>query len=166
MTLPKDYVTGFLFSSDKSSVVLIEKLKPVKHRCMFNGLGGKVEDGELPRDAISREVAEECGLDVPPSDWIHFLTLHRPGEYRASFLFACSDTIFAAKTLEVEKVRIFPVSKLPDASVYNLRWLIPLCLDKKLVFSSPIELIQDRRPKSIKHCACLKANSHLPKWSR
>ena len=42
------YVTGFLFSSDRDRVVLIEKLSPAWQRGLFNGVGGKIEANELP----------------------------------------------------------------------------------------------------------------------
>lgn len=32
--------------------------------------GGKVEDGELPREALVREIREELGVEIAAGDWI------------------------------------------------------------------------------------------------
>lgn len=50
----------------KTGVVLINRAKP-PYRGLWNGLGGKVEPGETPREGMAREFHEECGL-VLPSD--------------------------------------------------------------------------------------------------
>ena len=46
------------------------------HAGKWNGLGGKLEKGESPWDAAAREVAEECGLALPPEryHWLGSLT--------------------------------------------------------------------------------------------
>jgi 8-oxo-dGTP diphosphatase len=46
------------------------------HKGKWNGLGGKLEQGESPWDAAAREVAEECGLVLPPEryHWLGSLT--------------------------------------------------------------------------------------------
>lgn len=34
------------------------------HRGKWNGLGGKLEEGESPEDCVAREIREECGLEL------------------------------------------------------------------------------------------------------
>jgi len=50
-----------LFIIDDGEVLLIEK-KRGHGKGLFNGPGGKVEDGEAVKDAAIREVEEETGL--------------------------------------------------------------------------------------------------------
>ncbi len=66
-------VVGFLFSEDFSYVVLIEKSKPEWQAGRLNGVGGKIEEGEEPLDAMRREFKEEAGLDI--QHWIEFAHL-------------------------------------------------------------------------------------------
>ena len=58
-------VVGFMFSVLKSSVVLIKKERPKWQEGKLNGVGGKVEKGESPFDAMKREFLEETGLEHP-----------------------------------------------------------------------------------------------------
>ena len=60
MTIQR-YVLGFAFNSEMSYVLLVKKLKNIGK---WNGVGGKVEIGELPQDAMLREFEEETGLAV------------------------------------------------------------------------------------------------------
>lgn len=53
------YVLGFLFSEDGSRVLLIWKNRPAWQAGKLNGIGGKIEDGEQPLDAMKREFVEE-----------------------------------------------------------------------------------------------------------
>ena len=56
----KSYVLGFCFSSDHSKVVLIEKNRPDWQAGRLNGIGGHVEEGETPFEAMRREFREEA----------------------------------------------------------------------------------------------------------
>lgn len=58
-----DYVLGFLFNR-YGQVLLIKKERPDWQRGKMNGIGGKIEPGETPYDAMCREFREEAGIDV------------------------------------------------------------------------------------------------------
>ena len=59
----QEYVVGFLFDEDArryhktghGNVVLIEKNRPAWQAGRLNGVGGHIEIGETPDEAISRE---------------------------------------------------------------------------------------------------------------
>lgn len=141
-----DYVTGLLFSPDRKMVALIHKQQPLRQCGRVNGLGGKVENGESPQQAISREVHEEAGILVPPESWTTFACIDRtPGDF-VTCLFAYSGKIFRAKTMESERVELFPVGQLPENVIWNLRWLIPLAQDPALEFAEPVRIVDDPRP--------------------
>ncbi len=58
------FVTGFLFNSALNQVVLIKKNKPKWMAGKLNGVGGKIEEGESPIEAMQREFLEEAGATV------------------------------------------------------------------------------------------------------
>jgi len=132
------YVVGFLIQKDKSYVALIEKARPVWQKGRFNGVGGHIEKGEIPLDAMRREFKEETDLVV--RNWRHFATLkHYSRGGLIYFFVALSDDIYKAITVTDEPIRIFHVDSLPEKVMPNLRWLIPMALDKKL--TEPLEII-------------------------
>jgi 8-oxo-dGTP pyrophosphatase MutT (NUDIX family) len=53
------YVVGFLFSQDESKVLLVWKNRPAWQNGKLNGIGGKIEAGETPLQAMEREFKEE-----------------------------------------------------------------------------------------------------------
>ncbi len=57
----QEYVCGFMFSPDKKQVALIRKTKPEWQKDLLNGIGGKIESGESPHEAMVREFYEESG---------------------------------------------------------------------------------------------------------
>ena len=68
------YVLGFAISG--SRVVLIRKNRPAWQKGRLNGVGGKIEEGEDPLDAMHREFHEETG--VTGVGWCAFGTLTGP----------------------------------------------------------------------------------------
>lgn len=69
----KSYVAGFCFSRYETSVVMVKKARPDWQAGKLNGVGGKVEPGETPVQAMVREFKEETGLKV--SGWELFALL-------------------------------------------------------------------------------------------
>ena len=67
------YVLGFMFSAtNENKVILIEKLKPSWQCGLLNGIGGKIEAGESPVQAMVREFQEEAGLETTSQEWTPF----------------------------------------------------------------------------------------------
>lgn len=123
------YVVGFKFNRDLDQVALIRKLRPEWQRGLLNGVGGKIEPGETPLEAMVREFREETGGS---GDWTHFLSMageDERSEFYIEFFYAVGDLDVA--TQEEEQVEVCLISHLlsPRASaVDNLRWIVPLAL--------------------------------------
>lgn len=127
-----NYVTGFLFSLDCTQVVLIQKNKPAWQAGKWNGVGGKVEEGESWGQCMSREFEEETGVAIPAEDWTHTVTLFND-EFECRFFRAFSDKAYEAKTVETEHVSLWDLDHLQDCPVIdNLHWLVPFQLDMRL----------------------------------
>jgi 8-oxo-dGTP diphosphatase len=126
----KHYVCGFLFSPDRSRVLLIRKNRPAWQAGKLNGVGGKIEPfDENPAAAIRREFHEEAGLDI--SAWEEVLTL-TAADWHTHFYRAFSD-IDAARAMTDERLEIHPASDLPCDTIPNLHWMIPLMLDDEIL---------------------------------
>lgn len=137
---PRKYVCGFLFDYNDKRVVLIRKNKPEWQKGRLNGVGGKIEPGEVPLQAMRREFMEEAGLWI--NDWKPTITLtgHNNGGWIVHF-FCAQGPVDEVKTKTDEKVEIVPARDLPQDVIYNLRWLIPLCLEDGIQF--PIDVQQN-----------------------
>lgn len=122
------YVCGFCISPNKRLVALIEKQKPKWQKGKWNGIGGKIEDGELPDEAMTREFREETGVHFQPRRWIEIVTL-RGDDWECTFFYLFDLKVLKVKTMEKERVMVHDPMKLPEKIVFNLHWLIPLAMD-------------------------------------
>lgn len=128
--LPQEYCAGFLFGPYLADVALIRKAKPAWQRGKLNGIGGKVEPGETPHDAMVREFEEEAGVRVPR--W----TLIRTERFEAAVVhfFAALAShsqwgdIDTKTEEEVTKVFLGAEDELLAgySVMYNLPYLIPM----------------------------------------
>lgn len=133
LKLIQEYVVGFAFDTQAEKVVLIRKLKPAWQAGLLNGVGGKIEAGELPIDAMIREFEEETGVKTSFIDWTNFLTVR--GVESTVHCFSAFIDISKARSAEKEKVETHPVFPLPRDTIPNLQWIIPLALDNIEPFS-------------------------------
>lgn len=123
----KQYVAGFLFSEDYAHVVLIEKNKPEWQKGKMNGVGGKIEEGETPEQAMRREFFEEAGLDIP--SWQLFCKLNWRGG--CIHFFRAIGDVNRAYTVTDEVIRRIPLEHLAIFKIIpNLLWLIPMAMDR------------------------------------
>ena len=123
------YACGFLFSPDRSRVLLIRKRRPAWQAGKLNGIGGKVEPGETPYDAMRREFREEAALDI--ADWHEVLALSGP-DWRGHFFRSFGD-VDRPRAVTDEQLEVHAVHTLPADTIPNLRWMIPLLLDEDVV---------------------------------
>lgn len=122
------YVAGFLFSGAKTEILLIQKNRPQWQAGKLNGIGGKIEPGETPIEAMRREMREEAGLDI--EDWQNFATLEGKGRYIVHMFKAFATGRPAATSLTDESVFWIPLPSLrSQPTIPNLAWLVPLALD-------------------------------------
>jgi 8-oxo-dGTP diphosphatase len=121
------YVLALLFTADRARVVLMHKTRPAWQAGRVNALGGKLLPDESPADAARREVLEEAGVDV--HGWEEFLVWDDP-VYRMHAVRAFDTAAEGARTAEDQEVFLAPVDVLPANLIDNLRWLVPLALDR------------------------------------
>jgi len=79
---------------------------------LWNLLGGGVEDGESPWDALVREIKEETGLDARP---IHLTGVYsKPNKNEVVLSFVCQITGGEITlTDEADKIEYFEVEQIP-----------------------------------------------------
>lgn len=134
----KKYVLGFLFTSDLKKVVLIVKNKPEWQAGLLNGVGGKIEDGETPDEAMTREFLEEAGIEV--TAWNQFFIMKGDDwEVNCFRSFVPTRTFEGIKTMTDESIFIANVSHIEHLkTITNLTWLIPMCLDMNDNFTGEV----------------------------
>lgn len=118
------YVAGFLFHPDGGTVVLIEKTKPAWQQGLLNGVGGKIEYGETPAEAMRREFREETGVDILP--WDNYCILTDDATFIVYFFRAYNTRIAQVRTMEEEEVQCIGTDRIPNRVIPNLHWLIPM----------------------------------------
>lgn len=131
MVAKRSYVLALLFTANRRQVVLMKRTRPVWQAGRVNALGGRIMEGEGPRDAARREVREECGVDV--AEWTEVL-VWEDAQYRMHVLSAVSALASGARTMEDQEVFLADVAALPANVIDNLRWLVPLTLDADVAF--------------------------------
>ncbi len=135
----KQYVASFIFNSSLTKVLLIHKNRPDWQKGKMNGVGGKIEPGEQPIQAIVREVWEESGLKISGKEWDLFAE-EQGIDWKVYFFTA----IYQGKLSDMqdktdEHLEWVSITLLPNKVISNLHWLIPLSLDK----------IQNKTPKKV-----------------
>jgi 8-oxo-dGTP diphosphatase len=143
-----EYVVGFLFDDARRVVVLLEKQKPLWQKGKLNGVGGKIEAGETPYQAMHREFEEETGVrlgyDRPgrmwahdeATEWLPFCVLKAFNGspdlrcvvhfFRA---FAPLEVLSSCRSMTPEKVSPYVIRQLGgECTMNNLPWLIPMAL--------------------------------------
>lgn len=127
----KTYSLGFAFSLDASKLVVIEKNRPDWQAGLWNGVGGKLEEGETPLQCLVREFFEETGVKISEKAW-RPLTVFRNETFEVHAYAVFSDQIFQVETMTDEQIMVIDVdlNEIRRKGISNLPWLIGLALDK------------------------------------
>lgn len=126
----KKYTLGFIFTPDFLSVLLIHKVNPPWQQGKINGIGGKTEEGESSRACIKREVREETALNILKNSFELVGRINENGGQIDVFSTVYKGEKVDAKRNDKEDVEWCEVNNLPQNVISNLRWLIPLAIDK------------------------------------
>ena len=142
----KKYVLGFMFSVvyNVPWVVLIQKARPDWQKGRLNGVGGKIEAGEYPVDAVVREFGEETGVASHRDEWTDRVHLHGPDWMVYVFSAFQPQRVDLKNGSPDEPVSWYLAHNLPDVVMNNVRWMVPMCLDKDLQF--PIRIVDMTSP--------------------
>lgn len=106
-----EYVLGLAFTPSHQQVLLIEKNRPRWQAGSLNGVGGKIETGEKPIDAMMREFQEEVGIPTSPLHWTHEDTVS--GDDFEMYIFTSVRVdLHQAVTMTDEKPQIVSVNDL------------------------------------------------------
>lgn len=124
----KRYVVGFMFNPNEDAVLLIRKTHPEWQAGRLNGVGGEIENGESVVTAMRREFKEEVGIDH--DQWREFCVLGDARQWWIHFLSAVGPIGKAMATTD-ETPEIHCVTALPQDTIPNLHWLIPMALSMK-----------------------------------
>lgn len=130
------HVLGFLFDTNDDRVVLIRKERPEWAKHHLNGVGGKIENGETPGDAMAREFREETGAWIPPGMWREFGRMEFIGNDDEIVLFeaqvAVEQSLYdIVRTTTDEEVVVQSVKKVDfEPCVRSVKWLIRAAQDR------------------------------------
>jgi 8-oxo-dGTP diphosphatase len=113
--------------------LLIQKERPEWQKGKLNGIGGKIETFDSTiYDAMRREFREEAGLDIIDWSFAFKLVADRDIKYEVNFFYANSNEFYQAFAKTDEALVFANVNNLPEEVIPNLRWIIPLCLDRNV----------------------------------
>lgn len=128
-----EYVCGFMFQSHFGTVVLIRKNKPEWQKGKLNGVGGKIEPGEQPIQAMVREFEEETGFRTEVDEWSYLRAERFVNGVVVHFFYAVNDGAHVESKTD-EEVRRYNVaeclrimgSPLRQQCMYNLPYLFEM----------------------------------------
>lgn len=122
------YVITFMFTEDLSGVWMIEKNKPEWQKGCVNGIGGKIETGEMPTNAAIRELKEEGGVEFNEYD-VLYVGLIEGDEFQVEVYTGVTDQ--KLKTVESEGIKLIPKDDVRlHKHIDNIPLLIEACLLK------------------------------------
>lgn len=112
-----EYVVGFAFDSTQSNLMMIRKNRPDWMAGRLNGIGGKIEAGETPIQAMVRECQEEADITIENWELFHTISFEN-GDKLYAFV-TQNNQIENAITKTDELVMIVPTEIIPQLDLVN-----------------------------------------------
>lgn len=139
----KKYVVGLIFDKEMEHVLMLKRLK-APYTNLYNGVGGKIEEQETPKDAMIREIEEETEL-TPEffTKTIQLVSLTFPTNLSLDVFYSIlnveRDTVFIEKetregTLEwlsIESNDLLNASNPQIAGEGNIAYFVQLALQQE-----------------------------------
>lgn len=139
-----NFVVGFM--TNDFDVLLIQKKRPDWQAGKLNGVGGRVKIGERPILAMRREFAEETGARTVEEDWkLRIVLVNHSVIVR--FFWSHKLDLFnnvISQTTDEKPVLLKHEHVAIDKVIANLKWIIPLCMDRDI--EGPIMIHDIARP--------------------
>lgn len=144
-------VLAYLRRNNKTLMLYRNKKKNDVHLGKWNGLGGKLEKGEMPEDALKREVKEESGFLVEKAILRGVITFpdFSQGEDWFVYLYDVSD--FSGKIIECNEGELHWIDdkKITQLNMWEGDYLFFSWMKSQRFFSAKISY---RQGKLIDHC--------------
>jgi len=127
-----NYVCGFAYSRKDECVLLVCKRQPHWQVGCWNGIGGKINEGESPHIALIREFHEETGLEI--HGWLPLVTMHVNNNKHVVYMYSLEvdyEILEQSKRMndvheDIALIRFSEIQKNKVRVIPNLKWLIPL----------------------------------------
>lgn len=117
---------------DRQSRVLVQKRpEGTSHAGLWEFPGGKIEPGETPQTALSRELAEELGIQVAPAGLLPVAFSAQPAGSRELLLL-----LFMTRSWEGDPAALHAA---------DIRWVVPETLDALAMPPADLPLIAPLR---------------------
>lgn len=128
-------VVGFAFDLKNNHLVLVVKDHPQWMAGKLNGVGGKIEAGETPKQAMVREFFEEAGVPSLEDSWQLFHYEQRDDGAKIHFfaadLFGVGNWVrnMTSEPVEVLRIDSWQKGQYRDyPQLYNIEYLVPMAL--------------------------------------
>jgi len=142
---------SYLILKDNDKVLLARRVNTGYYDGYYSIPAGHIEAGELPIDALLREVKEEIGIDVVRDSvslaHTMYRTKHDPTGDRADYFFVATEYKGNIENKEPHKcddIQWFPLDELPEKTMHHVRDAIE-AIEKGIIYS---ELGMDKITKN------------------